>query len=236
MLAGTNTVLIVDDEEDLLHLLAFNLRDTGFEVVTATTARAGFALAEARRPAVIVLDLMLPDAPGTEVLRRIRGAPALADVGVMMLTARGDEVDRVVGFELGADDYVVKPFSVREVVLRVRALSRRTRERDDARASADTGRRLRWRGLSVDPVRHRVEADGEVLTLRPIEFRFLLLLLESPTQLFSREDILRVLWGPEADVAPRTIDTHVRRLRDALGVYADAIETVHGFGYRLRDA
>lgn len=152
-----------------------------------------------------------------------------------MLTARGAEVDRVAGFELGADDYVVKPFSVREVVLRVRALARRTRERDAAAAQPDSGRRLRWRTLEVDPVRHQVMADGEVLSLRPIEFRFLLLLLEHPGQMFSREDILRVLWGGEGEVSPRTIDTHVRRLRDALGVHADAVETVHGFGYRLRD-
>lgn len=228
-------VLIIDDEEDLARLLSFNLRDAGFAVETAATGRAGLRAATARRPAVIVLDLMLPDIPGTEVLARARATPELADVGIIMLTARGDEVDRVAGFELGADDYVVKPFSVREVVLRVRALARRARERDAAAAEPDSGRRLRWRTLEVDPVRHKVMADGEVLSLRPIEFRFLLLLLEHPGQMFSREDILRVLWGGEGEVSPRTIDTHVRRLRDALGVHADAVETVHGFGYRLRD-
>ena len=233
--APADPVLIVDDEDDLARLLAFNLRDAGFSVETAATGLAGLKAAQARRPAVIVLDLMLPDIPGTEVLKRARALPSLADVGVIMLTARGDEIDRVVGFELGADDYVVKPFSVREVVLRVRALARRTRERDAAQQEVDTGRRLRWRRLEVDPVRHKVSADGEPLTLRPIEFRFLLLLLEHPGHLYSRDDILRVLWGNDADVSPRTIDTHVRRLRDALGAHADAIETVHGFGYRLRD-
>jgi two-component system phosphate regulon response regulator PhoB len=235
MESPADPVLIIDDEEDLSRLLAFNLRDAGFAVETAATGLAGLRAAATRRPAVIVLDLMLPDIPGTEVLKRARATPELAEVGVIMLTARGDEIDRVVGFELGADDYVVKPFSVREVVLRVRALARRTRERDAASAAPDSGRRLVWRDLEVDPARHRVVANGEALTLRPIEFKFLLLLLEHPGQLYSREDILRVLWGTEAGISPRTIDTHVRRLRDALGTHADAVETVHGFGYRLRD-
>src|SRR5262245_24783790 len=157
-------VLIVDDEEDLCRLLAFNLRDAGFAPETATSGNLGLALASKLRPAVVVLDLMLPDLPGTEVCRRLRADPVLSDMGIMMLTARGDEYDRVVGFELGADDYVIKPFSVREVVLRVRALARRSKEKQIARASADTGSRLRWRDLEVDLTRPRVFAKRDAPT------------------------------------------------------------------------
>jgi two-component system phosphate regulon response regulator PhoB len=228
-------VLIVDDEEDLCRLIAFNLREAGFVAETATTGNAGLSLAASMRPAVVVLDLMLPDIPGTEVCRRMRADPVLSDIGIMMLTARGDEYDRVVGFELGADDYVVKPFSVREVVLRVRALARRTRERQAAHVRADTGSRLVWRELEVDPTRHRVFAKGEELSLRPLEFKLLSIFLEHPGRVFSRQELLEEVWGFAAEVNTRTVDTHVRRLRERLGPYEEAVETVHGFGYRLRD-
>jgi two-component system phosphate regulon response regulator PhoB len=229
-------ILIVDDEEDLCRLLAFNLRDAGFAPETATTGGAGLAIASTMRPAVVILDLMLPDLPGTEVCRRMRADPGLSDIGIMMLTARGDEYDRVVGFELGADDYVVKPFSVREVVLRARALARRAREKQLANKSADTGARLFWRDLEIDPARHRVFASGTELVLRPLEFKLLALLLEHPGRVFSRQQLLEEVWGIAAEVNTRTVDTHVRRLREALGEHAEAVETVHGFGYRLRDA
>src|SRR5215831_3725733 len=158
-------VLVVDDEEDLCRLLVFNLREAGFVAESALTGAAGFQLAATMHPQVVVLDLMLPDIPGTEVCRRLRADNTLADVAILMLTARGDEYDRVVGFELGADDYVVKPFSVREVVLRVRALARRTSERRAASGRVDSGRRLRWRELEVDPSRHRVFVQGIELSL-----------------------------------------------------------------------
>ena len=161
--------------------------------------------------------------------------PDLADVGILILSARGDEADRLVGFELGADDYVVKPFSVKEVVFRVRALARRSGERQQAQEAPDTGARLTWRGLSVDPVRHRVEADGAPLVLRPIEFKLIHLFLSNPGRVYGRADLLQEIWGQEGEISPRTVDTHVRRLREALGSYEAAVETVHGFGYRLRD-
>jgi two-component system, OmpR family, phosphate regulon response regulator PhoB len=228
-------VLIVDDEPDLLELLVFNLREAGFEVDAAATAADGLAAARRIDPAVIVLDVMLPDEPGTEVCQRLRADPALADVAVLLLTARGEESDRILGLTAGADDYVVKPFSVREVLLRVRALARRAVERRIARGAADVGRRLTWHGLSLDPVRHRVYADGAELSLRPLEYKLVSLLLEHPGKVYSRAELLHEVWGITAEINTRTVDTHVRRLREKLGAHGDAVETVHGFGYRLRE-
>ncbi len=228
-------VLIIDDELDLRELLLFNLREAGFEPEAAETATEGLAAARRIDPAVILLDVMLPDFPGTEVCRELRADPALGDVPILMLTARGDEADRVLGLEVGADDYVVKPFSIRELVLRVRALARRSAERRAARSAVDLGRRLSWRGLSLDPIQHRVYADGAELTLRPLEYKLISLFLEHPGQVFSRAQLLSEVWGIAADINTRTVDTHVRRLRERLGLHGDAIETVHGFGYRLRE-
>ncbi len=228
-MAPPERVLIVDDEPDLARLLVFNLRALGFATETATTGAGGLASAVREPPSVVVLDVMLPDLPGTEVCRRLRADPAVADVGILMLTARGDEADRILGLEVGADDYVVKPYSVQEVCLRVRALARRSADRRPAAAA------LRWRGLEVDPARHRVTADGAELALRPLEFRLLSLLIEHEGRVLSRDDILAAVWGDVA-VGVRTIDVHVRRLRERLGAYGPAIETVHGFGYRWREA
>jgi two-component system phosphate regulon response regulator PhoB len=228
-------ILLVDDEPDLRQLVTFNLRDAGFEVDAVGSGQAGIALAGKIRPAVVILDLMLPDLSGTEVCRTLRADPVLGDVGVLMLTARGDEYDRVLGFEVGADDYVVKPFSVRELVLRVRALVRRTAERRAARATTGGDRKLRWRGLEVDPVRHRVFIDGAEMQLRPLEFKLIHLFLEHPGRVFTRGQLLEEVWGITGDVSSRTVDTHVRRLRERLGAYGDVVETVHGFGYRLKE-
>ena len=231
-------VLIVDDEEDLQRLLLFNLRDAGFDPEAVATGAEGLAAAEKSRPEVVILDLMLPDVSGTEVCRQFRAAPALGDIGILMLTARGDEYDRVLGFEIGADDYVVKPFSVRELMMRVRALSKRAHERRLARASTGDSpqSRLRWEGLEIDPLRHRVFSDGTELALRPLEFKLVHLFLEHPGRVFTRTELLEEVWGITADVNTRTVDTHVRRLRERLGRFGVAVETVHGFGYRLRDA
>ena len=162
-------------------------RKRGFEAHAVGTGAEGIASALKTRPAVVILDLMLPDIPGAEVCRRMRLDPSLADVPIMMLTARGDEYDRVLGFEVGADDYVVKPFSVRELVLRVRAVMRRAKERQAARtAVAGTAKPLAWRGLEVDLVHHRVYADGAELALRPLEFKLIAVLLEAPGRVFTR--------------------------------------------------
>jgi two-component system phosphate regulon response regulator PhoB len=231
----TDRILLVDDEPDLQRLVLFNLHEAGFEAEAASTGGEGLAKARAMDPQVVLLDLMLPDLPGTEICRQLRADAQLADVAILMLTARGDEYDRVLGFEVGADDYVVKPFSVRELVMRVKGMARRYHERKAARATTQAGNRMQWRGLSVDSVRHRVFADGTELSLRPLEFRLLSMLLEHPGRVFSRGDLLEEVWGITSEVNTRTVDTHVRRLRERLGPYGEAVETVHGFGYRLRD-
>jgi two-component system phosphate regulon response regulator PhoB len=159
----------------------------------------------------------------------------VADAAILMLMARGDEYDRVLGFEVGADDYVVKPFSVREVVMRVRGLAVRARERRLARGARDEGKRLRWKGLEIDPARHRVVVDGAELTLRPLEYKLLSIFIEHPGRVLSRTELLQEVWGVSPETNTRTVDTHIRRLRERLGAYSEAIETVHGFGYRLRE-
>ncbi len=226
-------ILLVDDEPDILQLLSFNLREAGFEVEAVGTAGEGLAAALRARPAVLILDLMLPDMSGTEVCRKLRADPATGDLPILMLTARGDEYDKVLGFEVGADDYVVKPFSVREVVMRVRALARRAQERTQARAATEPAKSLAWRGLSVDTVRHRVTLDGQELSLRPLEFKLVATFLENPGIVYSRARLLEEVWGITAEMNTRTVDTHIRRLRERLGTHGEAIETVHGFGYRL---
>jgi two-component system phosphate regulon response regulator PhoB len=236
MTSTTADVLIVDDEEDIRNLLVFNLTDAGFQVAAAATGREAIERAREVRPSVVVLDLMLPDHSGTEVCRQMRADVDLADTAILMLTARGDEYDRVLGFEVGADDYVVKPFSVREVVMRVKALATRAKERRIARGARDEGTRLAWKGLVVDLGRHRVHVDGNELVLRPLEFKLLSLFLEHPGRVFGRNELLEEVWGIKPDTTTRTVDTHIRRLRERLGAYSEAIETVHGFGYRLRDA
>ncbi len=229
------TVLVVDDEEDLRRLVSFNLREAGFQVEAAETGNEALTAALRARPSVVVLDLMLPDISGMEVCRRMRADPELGDAAILMLTARGDEYDRVLGFEVGADDYVVKPFSVRELLMRVRGLATRADERRRARGAGDEGKRLAWRGLSIDPVRHRVVAAGVEIQLRPLEYKLLSVFVEHPGRVFSRTDLLQEVWGISPDTNTRTVDTHVRRLRERLGAHSEAIETVHGFGYRLRD-
>jgi two-component system, OmpR family, phosphate regulon response regulator PhoB len=228
-------VLVVDDEEDIRRLVTFNLDEAGFRAFAVDSGTRALESAARLHPAVLVLDLMLPDLSGTEVCRRLRADPELADAAVLMLTARGDEYDRVLGFEVGADDYVVKPFSVRELTMRVKGLAVRAHERRLARGARDEGKRLRWRGLEVDPIRHRVSVDDVELTLRPLEYKLLAIFVEHPGKVFSRTDLLQEVWGISPETNTRTVDTHIRRLRERLGAFSEAIETVHGFGYRLRD-
>jgi len=222
----TPRVLVVDDEPDILKLVVVNLERAGFEVRSAENGETALATANSWQPHVVVLDLMLPDIPGVEVCRQLRkdGAENLA---ILMLTARGDEYDRVLGFEVGTDDYVTKPFSPRELVHRVRALVRRSGL--STRQAA-----LHWQDLELDPQRHVVTWEGTEIALRPLEFRLLRLFLENPEDVLTRKQLLEKGWGITANVNTRTVDTHVRRLREALGDAAIAIETVYGVGYRLR--
>ena len=223
------SVLIVDDERDLLSLLDFNLRQAGFETVLASTGEAALRELRARVPDLVLLDLMLPDLSGTELCRQIKTDPRTKNVPVVMLTAKGEEVDKVVGFELGADDYVTKPFSVRELVLRVKAVLRRAAAPPAERPPEALG------PIKVDVEAHRAYVDGAEVTLTPLEFRLLTTLMARAGRVQSREQLLSDVWEMSSELETRTVDTHVKRLREKLGTARDLLETVRGVGYRLID-
>lgn len=222
-------ILVVDDEADIRNLIAINLRREGFEVLTAATGGEGLKTAREEQIALVVLDLMLPDIQGTEVCRRLRAEPATAEVPVLMLTARDEEIDRVVGFEVGADDYVVKPFSVRELVLRIRAILRRApgpgEEAEDPTLESGP--------IRIDVSAHRVWVDGGELALTATEFKLLVTLVSRSGRVQSRGLLLQDVWEMPPDLNTRTVDTHIKRLREKLGSAADMVETVRGVGYRF---
>lgn len=220
-------ILIIEDERDLAELLAFNLRQAGYATELAHDGAAGLALALALPPDLIVLDLMLPGLLGTEVCRRLRQERTTTGVPVLMLTARGEESDRVAGFEVGADDYVVKPFSVREVVLRVGALLRRVGD------AVPRGTLLQIGSLAIDTDRHVVAVSGNAVELTTIEYKLLLMLVERCGRVQTREGLLQEVWGYNYAGDTRTVDTHITRLRTKLGVAGALIQTVRGFGYKL---
>jgi two-component system phosphate regulon response regulator PhoB len=227
-------VVIIEDERDVARLLEFNLRGAGFQVVSAATGAGGLDEIRRTRPDVVVLDLMLPDQSGYEVCKQIRADPAIDDAGVLMLTAKGEAEDRILGLEVGADDYVVKPFVVREVVLRVAALANRLAERRARPVASEPGGTLKIGPIELDPVTHDVRIGGAPTQLRPLEYKLLQLLVSDPGRVFSREELLEQVWEMRGDINTRTVDVHVRRLRVSLGAAADVIETVHGFGYRAK--
>jgi len=222
-------ILAVDDEPDLLELVRMGLDSAGYEVETAATGAAALDRLRAAPPDLLLLDLMLPDLSGTELCKRIRADARLGELPVIMLTAKGEEVDRVVGFELGADDYVTKPFSPRELALRVRAvLSRR-------RLEGPSGGQLRRDPLRVDPDRHRCWVKDEEVVLTAKEFQLLVSLMRRPGRVYTRDQLLDEVWGSDITVTSRTIDTHLKRLREKLGEAGPLIETVRGVGYRFAD-
>jgi two-component system phosphate regulon response regulator PhoB len=220
------TILIIEDEQDLAALVAFSLEKEGYRPLTAGDGAAGMEAARRHQPDLILLDLMLPGMMGTEVCKQLKKEPATAAIPIIMLTARGDEIDRVVGFEVGADDYVVKPFSSRELLLRIRAVLRRA-------APAQTGRTIAIGTLVIDCDRHRVAVEGEEVVLTTIEFKLLLTLAERLGRLQSRDGLLTTVWGYNYVGDTRTVDTHVTRLRAKLGKAGDLIRTVRGFGYKM---
>jgi two-component system phosphate regulon response regulator PhoB len=222
------SVLLVDDERDLLSLLDFNLRAAGFETLLATTGEQALAHLRRHVPDLVLLDLMLPDIPGTELCRQIKADVRTRHVPVVMLTAKGEEVDRVVGFELGADDYVTKPFSVRELVLRLKAVIRRAAPaRGAERPPAAVG------PIRVDLEAHRAYVDGAEIALTALEFKLLTTFMARLGRVQSREQLLEDVWEMSSEVETRTVDTHVKRLREKLGSGRDLLETVRGVGYRL---
>ena len=223
-------ILVVDDEPDLLELVRVNLAQEGYRVETATSGRVALAELRRSRPDLAILDLMLPDVSGTDLCRRIRADRGLADLPIIMLTAKADEVDRVVGFEVGADDYVTKPFSPRELVLRVRAvLRRRTRESSEPTS-------LEHGSLEIDVAAHRCFVEGAEIELTAKEFDLLYNLMKNPGRVLTRAHLLSTVWGSDVVVTTRTIDTHLKRLREKLGPSGQLIETVRGVGYRFAGA
>ncbi len=221
-------VLIVDDEKDIVQVLEFALRQAGFDTLAAGDAAQALVRVREAQPDLVILDLMLPDLPGTEVCRQLKSSARTAALPVIMLTARGEEVDRVVGFELGADDYITKPFSVREVVLRVKAILRRNTLGEPA-AREVVG------PVRIDPEAHRAYVEGHEVELTALEFRLLSTFMSRVGRVQTREQLLHDVWEMTGDLQTRTVDTHVKRLREKLGSGRDLIETVRGIGYRMSD-
>jgi two-component system, OmpR family, phosphate regulon response regulator PhoB len=219
-------LLVVDGERDVREVLEHGFRGAGYEVTVATRGAEGFRLACAQKPDVVLLDVMLPDMLGTEVCRMLKGAPETRSIAVVMVTAKGDESDRVAGFELGADDYVVKPFSMRELILRVGAILRRGKY-------PTSQQNVEFGALRINQAAHRVWVAKQEVALTAIEFRLLLTLLLRRNRVQTRAALLKELWQPDAHLTPRTIDAHVKRLREKLGSARDYIETVRGLGYRF---
>lgn len=224
-----NRILLVEDEQDVVDMLSLNLRKAGgFSVSVASDGASGLKKAREELPALIILDLMLPKMSGLELCKVLKNDAATRHIPIIMLTAKAEEIDRIVGLEVGADDYVTKPFSPREIVLRIKAIMRRSKGE-----SADEP--LTIGPITLDPVRHFVAVDGARVRLTSVEFKLLSMLMLRRGRVQSRDRLLNEVWGYESVIDTRTVDTHVRRLRRKLGKAADAIETVRGFGYRLRE-
>ena len=221
-------ILLVEDDPALVTLLVYHFEREGFVVAATGEGEEALLMAREHVPDVVILDWMLLGLSGIEVCRRLRRAPETANVPIIMLTARGEEADRIRGFETGADDYVTKPFSPRELVARVLAVLRRVRP-------ALAGERLVYGDVEMDVVSHRVKRDGEPVALGPTEFRLLRHFLEHPARVFSRERLLDAVWGRDTDIELRTVDVHIRRLRKAINVNGrgDIIRTVRSAGYSL---
>ena len=221
-------VLVVDDEPDIVALVAYHLAKAGFRVSTASSGLDAVEQARNEQPSLIVLDLMLPGMSGFEVLEEIRREQSTGDIAVLMLTARKDEPDRVRGFSLGADDYLTKPFSPAELVLRVKAILRRTE------AMTQPDEVLKIGDISINRSAHAVTVRNETVELTPTEYKLLILLAERRGRVQARAHLLQSVWDAAPDIQTRTVDMHVQRLRTKLGSAGDLIETVRGFGYRIR--
>jgi phosphate regulon transcriptional regulator PhoB len=221
-------VLIIEDDRDIVELVRYNLANEGFQVSAAGDGSAGLAAVKKSPPDVLLLDLMLPKLSGLEICKEIRRDAALNRLPILMLTARGDEADRVVGLEMGADDYVTKPFSPRELVARVKALLRRAEPPDEAARPIEAGR------LEIDPSAYRVTRAGKPVTLSTLEFRLLYYLASRPNRVFTRDQLLDAVWGTERFVTPRSVDVYIRRLREKIEADPEKpthLKTVRGAGY-----
>jgi two-component system phosphate regulon response regulator PhoB len=221
--------LIIEDEHALTDVLSYNLQREGYEVVIAHDGKEGLRKAQTILPDVIILDLMLPVMNGLEVCRQLRAAEPTRTLPILMLTAKAEETDQVVGFSMGADDYVTKPFSVKVLLQRIKALQRR------AEAAGDTTDVVETIGVRIDRIRHQAYADSKELDLTPTEYRLLECMLRQPGRAFTRAQLMDAAIGEGAIVLERTIDVHVKTLRRKLGDKGELIETVRGVGYRFRD-
>ena len=221
-------ILIIEDDRDIIELVRYNLVNEGFQVTAASDGTAGLASLKKSPPDILLLDLMLPRLSGLEICKEIRRDSALNRLPILMLTARGEEADRVVGLEMGADDYVTKPFSPRELVARVKALLRRTDPAGDSQRTIAVGK------LLIDPAAYRVAREGKPLTLSTLEFRLLYYLAARPNRVFTRDQLLDAVWGTERFVTPRSVDVYVRRLREKIEADPENpahLKTVRGAGY-----
>jgi len=220
-------IAVVDDEPDILRLISLHLRKAGYQVVELDSADRLWSLLTEKKPTLIILDLMLPDMDGLEIFKRLKQNPETTALPVIMVTAKADEVDRILGLELGADDYITKPFSPRELVARVKVVLRRSQNRllEDQLSPVA--------GLKIDPRKYTVTLDDEPVVLTTTEFKILLILAQNPGQVFSRQKLLDYLWGQEKIVISRTIDVHVKNLREKLGRHGALIKNLRGVGYKL---
>jgi two-component system phosphate regulon response regulator PhoB len=220
-------ILIVEDERDIVQVLEFSLKQAGFDAVVAYDGEQARSRIQEAVPDLVLLDLMLPDVPGTDLCKQIKTTQRTAHVPVLMLTARGEEIDRVLGFELGADDFVTKPFSVRELMLRIKAILRRRAPEEGERLQEQVG------PIRVDPEAHRAYIRDDEIDLTALEFKLLVSLMSRVGRVQSREQLLDEVWGLSPETQTRTVDTHIKRLREKLGMARDLLETVRGAGYRL---
>jgi phosphate regulon transcriptional regulator PhoB len=226
-------VLLIEDDRDIVELVRYNLEREGFQVSASTDGSTGLQQVRKTPPDILLLDLMLPKLSGLEICKEIRRDEELNRLPILMLTARGEEADRVVGLEMGADDYVTKPFRPRELVARVKALLRR------AEPPGETLRVVEARGLKIDPTSYRVTHDSQPVTLSTLEFRLLYYLVSRPNRVFSRDQLLDAVWGTERFVTPRSVDVYIRRLREKIEYDADQptlLKTVRGAGYMFESA
>ena len=228
-MANNELILAVDDEAHILDLLSFNLEASGYRVVTATNGEDALVVCSHERPSLVLLDIMLPGIDGMEVCRRLKSQLTTADIPIIMLTAKGDEVDKILGLELGADDYITKPFSVRELIARVKALLRRSTPQNEEEGILHVG------GLTIDVGNYEAFRNGEKLSLTLKEFELLKLLVMSRGKVLTRDFLLDRIWGYEFYGETRTVDVHIRHIRQKLGDDALYIETIRGVGYKFND-
>ena len=223
-------ILIIEDDKNISKLVKYNLGKAGFKCDVTITGEEGLVFLDTQPVDLVILDIMLPKRDGFEICRAIRKEPQMAHIPIIMLTARGEEVDRIVGLELGADDYIVKPFSPRELVLRVKAILKRGQRKEESKEILSVGK------IKIDIPRHEVRVNKNEVELSPMEFKLLVVLAQRKGRVQSRDQLLNNVWGLSSEVTTRTVDTHIKMLRQKLGKSAgELIQTVHGLGYKMTD-